>query len=148
MLHPGVILLVEDDPDAVLLMKKAFSAAGISNPLRTVDDGDRLTAYLEGSGPYADRQEHPLPVMVLLDLKLPRKSGFELLEWIRKNPQLARLIIVVFTSSRESKDISKAYALGANSYLVKPTSFHDLVELVKMLKAYWLAHNQFPGAAI
>ncbi len=83
--------------------------------------------------------------MVLLDLKLPRKSGFELLEWVRKSPKLTRLIMVVLTSSRETKDISKAYALGANSYLVKPTSFHDLVDLVKMLKSYWLAHNQFPG---
>lgn len=146
MLHQGVILLVEDDPDAVLLMKKAFTAAAISNPLRTVKDGEELIAYLSGTAPFDNRQAHPAPVMILLDLKLPRKSGFELLEWIRKNAKLSRLVIVVLTSSRESKDISKAYALGANSYLVKPTSFHDLVDVVKMLKNYWLAHNQFPGS--
>ncbi len=145
MQNQGVILLVEDDPDAVLLMRKAFEAASIANPLRVVGDGDDLIAYLSGAAPYDDRQENPQPTMVLLDLKLPRKSGFELLEWVRKSPKLTRLIMVVLTSSRETKDISKAYALGANSYLVKPTSFHDLVDLVKMLKSYWLAHNQFPG---
>jgi len=145
MQNQGVLLLVEDDPDAILLMRKACDAAGISNPLRTVEDGEGLIAYLDGTAPYADREENPLPTMVLLDLKLPRKSGFELLEWIRKNPRLARLIIVILTSSRESKDISRAYALGANSYLVKPTSFHDLVDLVKMLRAYWLGHNQAPA---
>jgi len=145
MLNQGVILLVEDDPDSVLLMKKAFTAAGITNPLRTVKDGEELLAYLGGTAPFENRQANPIPTMILLDLKLPRKSGFELLEWIRKEGKFSRLIIVVLTSSRESKDISKAYALGANSYLVKPTSFHDLVDVVKMLKNYWLTHNQFPG---
>jgi len=128
MLNQGVILLVEDDPDSVLLMKKAFASAGITNPLRMVKDGDELLGYLGGTPPFENRQANPIPTMILLDLKLPRKSGFELLEWIR-----------------ESKDISRAYALGANSYLVKPTSFHDLVDVVKMLKNYWLTHNQFPG---
>jgi len=145
MLNQGVILLVEDDPDSVLLMKKAFASAGITNPLRMVKDGDELLGYLGGTPPFENRQANPIPTMILLDLKLPRKSGFELLEWIRKDGKFSRLIIVVLTSSRESKDISRAYALGANSYLVKPTSFHDLVDVVKMLKNYWLTHNQFPG---
>jgi len=146
MLNQGVILLVEDDPDAVLLMKKAFSSVGITNPLRAVKDGEELISYLSGEEVDGTRATSA-PTMILLDLKLPRKSGFELLEWVRKNAKLSRVIIVVLTSSRENKDIAKAYAMGANSYLVKPTSFHDLVDIVKMLKNYWLTHNQFPGLA-
>ncbi|MDE1170305.1 MAG: response regulator [Verrucomicrobium sp.] len=142
MLNQGTILLVEDDADAALLMKKAFASATVANPLEVVPNGQELMAKLGGKRALpADR-----PIMILLDLKLPGQSGFDLLEWIRKQADVSRLVVVVLTSSRESRDVAKAYALGANSYLVKPTSFHQLVELVKMLKSYWLTHNQFSGA--
>ena len=112
--------------------------------MAVVRDGDQAVAYLEGKGDYADRKQHPLPVVVLLDLKLPRRSGLEVLEWMRAQPDLRRIPVVVLTSSRESVDVNKAYDLGANSYLVKPVTFNDLVELITTLDLYWLILNERP----
>ena len=139
-----VILVVEDDPNDVLLIQRAFAKARILNPVRTVSNGDEAVAYLSGSGPYGDRATYPVPVLVLLDLKLPRRSGLEVLGWIRSQPGLKRLPIVVLTSSKESIDINRAYDLGANSYLVKPVGFDSLLELVKSLEVYWMMLNQNP----
>ena len=104
-------------------------------------------AYLAGEGPFADRQRHPFPVLVLLDLKLPRRSGLEVLEWIRAQTGLKRLPVVVLTSSKEATDVNRAYDLGANSYLVKPVGFDSLLELVKSLEVYWLILNQKPDVS-
>lgn len=139
-----VILVVEDDPNDVLLIQRAFSKARILNPLRTVSNGDEAVAYLSGEGQFADRDIYPFPVLVLLDLKLPRRSGLEVLAWTRSQPGLKRLPIVVLTSSKESSDINRAYDLGANSYLVKPVGFDSLLELVKSLEVYWMMLNQSP----
>jgi CheY-like chemotaxis protein len=139
-----VILLVEDDPNDVLLIRRAFTKARILNQIETVSDGDQAVAYLNGDGPFADRNAHPLPVLVLLDLKLPRRSGLEVLEWVRAQEGLKRLPIVVLTSSKEAVDVNRAYDLGANSYLVKPVGFDTLLELVKSLEVYWLILNQKP----
>ena len=139
-----VILVVEDDPNDVLLIQRAFGKARILNPVRTVSNGDEAVAYLSGEGPYADREAYPFPILVLLDLKLPRRSGLEVLGWIRSHPGLKRLPIVVLTSSKESVDINRAYDLGANSYLVKPVGFDSLLELVKSLEVYWMMLNQNP----
>jgi CheY-like chemotaxis protein len=139
-----VILVVEDDPNDVLLIQRAFGKARILNPVRTVSNGDEAVAYLSGEGPFADREAYPFPVLVLLDLKLPRRSGLEVLGWIRSQPGLKRLPIVVLTSSKESIDINRAYDLGANSYLVKPVGFDSLLELVKSLEVYWMMLNQNP----
>jgi CheY-like chemotaxis protein len=138
------ILLVEDDPNDVLLIRRAFAKADIKNPVHTVEDGDAAVAYLAGEGTYADRDDHPLPGVVLLDLKLPRRSGLEVLEWVRQSPALRRLPIVVLTSSRESADVNRAYDLGANSYLVKPVGFDALTELVRILQGYWVGWNEKP----
>jgi CheY-like chemotaxis protein len=138
------ILLVEDDPNDVLLIRRAFTKARILNQIQTVSDGDQAVAYLNGDGPFADRNAHPLPVLVLLDLKLPRRSGLEVLEWVRAQEGLKRLPIVVLTSSKEAADVNRAYDLGANSYLVKPVGFDTLLELVKSLEVYWLILNQKP----
>lgn len=138
------ILVVEDDPNDVLLIQRAFKKANILNPLKTVGNGDEAVAYLGGEGKYADQEESPSPVLVLLDLKLPRRSGLEVLEWIRAQERLRRLPVVVLTSSRETSDINKAYDLGANSYLVKPVGFDSLLDLVKSLELYWLILNQRP----
>ena len=143
-----VILVVEDDPNDVLLIQRAFGKARILNPVRTVSNGDEAVAYLSGEGPFADREAYPFPVLVLLDLKLPRRSGLEVLGWIRSHPGLKRLPIVVLTSSKESADINRAYDLGANSYLVKPVGFDSLLELVKSLEVYWIMLNQNPEISL
>lgn len=142
MHHRNTILLVEDEPDAVTLLQHAFAQAGIRNPVRPVRDGDEAIAYLAGHGACADRSVHPLPALVLLDLKLPRCSGFEVLEWIRANPSLRGLPVVVLTSSREGRDVLRAYAAGANSYLVKPSSLAELIELSIAFRQYWLRYNE------
>ena len=132
------ILVADDDPDDVLLLRRAFRKANLPVSLRVVTDGEAAIAYLAGDGPYADRDDHPLPALLLLDLKMPRKSGFEVLEWIRSQPGLRRLRIVVLTSSRHSSDIDRAHELGANSYVVKPIVFDDLVAMAQRLGAYWM----------
>ena len=140
----GVILLAEDDPNDVLLIERAFQRTHVANPLQVVRDGEEALAYLSGQGPFADRERHPLPVLMLMDLKMSRKSGLEVLEWVRQQPGLKRLPIVVLTSSNQSPDINRAYELGANSYLVKPAGFDSLLELVKNLDMYWLILNEKP----
>jgi len=138
------ILLVEDSPDDVLLIQRAFRKANLINPISVVDDGEKAIQYLSGAGVYADRASHPLPVLVLLDLKLPRKSGHEVLAWIKQHPSFKRVPVVVLTSSTETIDVNKAYDLGANSYLVKPVGFDDLFAMVKTLQPYWMIMNQKP----
>ena len=133
------ILLVEDDHNDVLLIKRAFQKANIANPIIVVNDGEQAVSYLAGREPYVDRA---VPMLVLLDLKLPRKSGHEVLEWLRQQPNLNRLPVVVLTASSESSDVNRAYDLGANSYLVKPVTFDALVEMVKTLNLYWLILNK------
>ena len=140
----GVILLAEDDPNDVLLIQRAFQRTHVANPLQVVRDGEEALAYLSGQGAFADRERHPLPVLMLMDLKMPRKSGLEVLEWVRQQPGLKRLPITVLTSSNQSPDINRAYELGANSYLVKPAGFDSLLELVKNLDMYWLILNEKP----
>jgi len=138
------ILLVEDDPNDVLLIRRAFRKSDVTNPIQVVGDGEEAIAYLSGRGPYADREHYPLPVLLLLDLKLPRKSGFEVLEWLRQQPGLKRLRVAVLTSSAETPDINRAYDLGANSYLVKPVRFEGLLRMVQTLNLYWLIINEKP----
>ena len=140
----GVILLAEDDPNDVLLVQRAFQRIPVANPLQVVRDGEEALAYLSGQAPYADRERHPLPVLMLMDLKMPRKSGLEVLEWVRQQPGLKRLPIIVLTSSNQSPDINRAYELGANSYLVKPAGFDSLLGLVKNVDMYWLILNEKP----
>src|SRR5687768_12930434 len=107
------ILIAEDNPDEVLLIRRAFRLAKLDYPLQVVSNGDAAIAYLGGEGQYADRSQYPLPTLMLLDLKMPRKSGLEVLEWLRDQPGLRRLRVVVLTASRESADVDQAYELGA-----------------------------------
>jgi len=138
------ILLVEDDSNDVLLIQRAFRKANLANPLQVVRDGEDAIAYLAGQAPYTNREHYPLPVLLLLDLKLPRKSGFEVLAWLRQQPGLKRLPVVVLTSSSRTADINQAYELGANSYLVKPVAFDALLDMVRTLNLYWLILNEKP----
>lgn len=139
-----LILLVEDNESHALLVRRAFAKAQIANPLQVVGDGDKAVEYLAGTGAYADRERYPLPVLMLLDLKLPRRSGLEVLAWLREQPGLCRLPVVVLTSSKESPDINRAYELGVNSYLVKQVSFEGLTEIAKNVGLYWLLVNEAP----
>jgi len=138
------VLLVEDNPDDVLLTRRAFAKVHSPAPLEVVVDGEEAIDYLRGAGTYADRERFPLPLLILLDLKLPRRSGFEVLEWLRGQPGLRRLPVVVLTSSGQSPDVNRAFDLGANSYLVKPVRLDDLVNLIKTLNLYWLLLNEKP----
>jgi len=134
----GLILLAEDREDEVLLIRRAFREANFVNPLRVVPDGEEAIAYLEGKGKYANREEYPIPALLLLDLKIPRKDGFEVLDWIRHHPQLSALRVVVLTASDHISDVNRAYQLGANSFLVKPVDFDDFVEMTQALRCYWM----------
>lgn len=143
----GTVLLVEDDENDRLLIERAFDKGRIANPIKAVTNGEDAVAYLAGTGEFANREQFPLPVLMLLDLKLPRKSGLEVLAWVREQAGLKRLPVVVLTSSRETSDINRAYDLGANSYLVKPVGFENLFELAKSLNLYWLMLNEEPNLA-
>ena len=134
----GAILLTEDDAADVLLLRRAFEKAGVTNPLQVVSDGDQAVAYLAGQDDYADRERHPLPALILLDIKLPRRSGLDVLTWVRQQPSLMGIPVIMLTSSQEPADISRAYDAGANAYHVKPVGFEELLGFVQALKAYWL----------
>ena len=134
----ALFLLVEDTEDDVLLIHRAFLKANILNPLQVVRSGEDAIEYLQGTGRFSNRAEFPLPSLVLLDLKMKGIDGFEVLRWIRQQPALMRLRVVVLTSSNAVSDVNLAYQLGANSFLVKPVDFDRLVEISQALKGYWL----------
>lgn len=130
------ILLVEDEENDGLLFLRALKKSGIANPIHWLKDGLEAMHYLQGEGKYADRQKYPLPGVVILDLKMPRLSGLELLAWIREHKR--RIIpTIVMSSSRLESDIEQAYELGANTYMVKPADFDGLLEMVKLIREYW-----------
>jgi CheY-like chemotaxis protein len=141
---PNVLLHVEDDPNDVLLLQRAFRKANAQLTIQAVTDGDKAVAYLNGTNDYADREKYPLPAIVLLDLKMPRKSGLEVLQWIRGEQKLRRLVVIIFTSSKHDEDVNKAYDIGANSYLVKPVGFDMLVDVAKIIQQYWISLNERP----
>ena len=144
MPEQSVILLVEDRDDDVVLIRKAFERAGLDNPMQVAADGVEAIAYLSGEGKFSNREEFPLPWLVLLDLKMPRVDGFEVLRWIRSQPSLSRMIVLVLTSSEYMKDVENAYKLGANSFLVKPVDFQNAVQMGELIRRYWIGFNRFP----
>lgn len=139
-----VILVAEDDENHVFFIKRAFERASLLNPVHFVSDGEQAIAYLAGEGKYFNRDEFPLPSLLLLDLKMPNKDGFEVLEWIREHPTLSALRVIVLTTSGATTDINRAYKLGANSFLTKPMNFTDLVQLTRWVKGYWLHFSSEP----
>jgi len=145
MSQTQTILLVEDNPVDVLLMQRAFRNEIFANTsLQIVRDGDAAVFYLNGDGEYSDRDRYPLPAIILLDLKLPRRSGHEVLLWLRQQPELKRLPVVMLTSSRQTLDVKRAYDLGVNSYLVKPIGFASLLEMMQSFREYWLNYTELP----
>ena len=135
------ILHVEDDPNDTLLFQHACQKAGIDCNLQNVEDGEQAITYLRGAEQFADRGRYPIPTLVLLDLKMPRVNGFDVLAWMRSDRQLRAMPVVVLSSSNHDADVKRAYDLGANSYLVKPVGFESLVEIAKSLNQYWLSLN-------
>jgi CheY-like chemotaxis protein len=127
------VLHVEDDPNDTLLLEHACRKAGVIFDLQAVSDGDQAIAYLSGLNDFSDRGKHPLPDLILLDLKMPRVSGFDVLNWLQSETSLRGVPVVVLTSSNHDADVKRAYDLGAKSYLVKPVGFEALVELVRTL---------------
>jgi CheY-like chemotaxis protein len=138
------VLQIEDDENDVFFMKHAFRKAGVLNPLLAVCDGQEAVDYLAGAGKFANRHQFPMPGVVLLDLNLPRKSGLEILKWIREQPAFHTLPVVVLSSSNRDADIHRAYSTGANAYLVKPPDPDGLLDLVRLIHDFWLRHNQLP----
>jgi CheY-like chemotaxis protein len=143
-----VILLVDDNPHDVVLIRLAFRRVGIIDTIQLVKDGTEAMRYINGEGVYVDRHQFPIPTLVLLDLKMPQTSGFDVLQWIREQPGLANVIVVVMSGSRNDQDIERAYALGANSYLTKPTRFEEMVKMMETLKDYtaWRKNGRPHGA--
>jgi CheY-like chemotaxis protein len=139
-----VILIVDDRDDDIVLMRKAFDRAGLNNPVQVVRSGAEAIAYLSGEGKFANRAEYALPVLVLLDLKMPGIDGFEVLSWIRSQDGIRGLPVVVLTSSNEFMDVNRAYQLGANSFFVKEFDFQGSVDLSKLLKRYWIQTTRLP----
>src|SRR5260370_30069723 len=131
------VLLVEDDLNDIFLVKRAFKKARIPNPLQVVTDGVEAVRYLQGEGRFADRHSHPLPRLIVMDIKMPRKTGFEVLELIKKDGVLKRIPVIIVSSSDETADINKAYELGANASMVKPTHFRAVETLFQSITHYW-----------
>lgn len=140
----AVILLAEDLANDALLVRRAFDSVGVKNPVHVVRDGEQCLAHIKGLGQYSNRDQYPLPDILLLDLKMPKLDGFEVLAQIRADKAFAALRIIVLTSSEEVRDISKAYELGANSFLVKPIEFDKLTLLMRRLSDFWLQENKAP----
>ena len=132
------VLLVEDDLNDIFLVKRAFKMARIKNPLQIVTDGQEAISYLRGEGKYADREAYPLPKLIVMDIRMPRRSGFEVLEWVKDNRKpLHRIPVVIVSSSDNHSDINHAYELGANAYMVKPVEFHAVEHLFESITHYW-----------
>jgi CheY-like chemotaxis protein len=137
------ILLVDDSDNDLFLMRQAFKKAEFQRPLQTVPNGEDAIAYLSGEGCYSDRTQYPLPVVMLLDLNMPRKNGFEVLTWARAVPELKRMSIIILTASSRSEDVERAFDLGANAFLVKPATLDQLIIMIRRL-GDWLEINHFP----
>ncbi len=138
MLDQVSILLAEDDENDIFLMRRAFERAGIPNGLVVVRNGQEAIDYLSGAGKYADREKHPMPGLLLLDLKMPWMDGFDVLKWLRSQSQFDTLPVVVLTSSKLQADVDRSRQFGVYDYRVKPQGFDDLVRLLDDVRKCWL----------
>jgi CheY-like chemotaxis protein len=141
---PLRILVAEDELGDILLLQRAFDKALVKAPVFFARDGRQVLDYLKGNPPFENPVAYPLPALLLLDLKLPYLDGFEVLRWVRSEPGLHHMIVVVFSSSDMADDINRAYALGANSYIIKPQDPDELIQIIKQLQVCWLSINTFP----
>lgn len=144
MTNSKVILVAEDEENDFFLLNWAFAKQNPQIVLLRVQDGIEAIQYLEGSDGYTDRQQYPFPDLLILDIKMPRKDGLEVLEWVRKHPQLKPLITVILSSSRQDRDVGLAYSLGANSYLTKPNDSVGFKDIAQAINDYWFHWSQRP----
>ena len=144
MKSPRSFLVAEDDENDVFFLQRAFQQAKIENPLLVVRDGQEAIDYLSGDGKFSDRNLYPLPHLIILDLKMPRKTGLDVLRWLQEQPELRCLPVLVLSSSAQRTDIERAYELGANGFVVKPASLEKRVELAKLIGTFWLDFNVGP----
>jgi CheY-like chemotaxis protein len=144
MTNDFAILLAEDDENDVFFFERAAREANITNHLSVVRDGQQAIDYLAGSHQFADRNKYPLPCLIILDLKMPRRTGLEVLEWLRSTAALRLIPVIVFSSSAQPDDIERAYQLGANAFVVKPPSVEKRLEFARLVKGFWLHYNQPP----
>lgn len=142
---PIVILLAEDDPDDQLMVKEALEENRIINNFYIVEDGVELMDYLKNKGKYSNPASAPRPGIILLDLNMPRKDGREALQEIKEDPDLCTIPVIVLATSKVEEDILRTYNIGASSFITKPVSFEDLVEVMKILKKYWFEIVELPG---
>jgi CheY-like chemotaxis protein len=138
------VLLVEDNPDDEALTLRAFRKSNLTNEIVVARDGVEALDYLFGTGTYAGRDVEDLPQLVLLDLKLPKVDGLEVLQRVRESDITKTLPVVILTSSKEQEDLLTSYSLGANSYIRKPVDFNQFIQAVQQLGLYWLVLNQYP----
>jgi CheY-like chemotaxis protein len=143
---PELILLVEDDEDHAFLIRRVFWKGTPIMPLQIVTSGEEAIEYLEGMGRYSNRAEFPLPAVVLLDLRLPGISGFDVLKWIRQQPGIKTMRVVVMTGSELAQDASLACILGADSFITKPMEFASLIRMIQASRSYWLGIDKAPQA--
>ena len=137
------ILLVDDSKNDILMLRNAFGKAEFDVPLQEACNGEQAIAYLSGEGSYSDRNQYPLPSVMLLDLNMPMKDGFDVLGWVRTQPAFKRLSVIVLTASTRPEDVERAFDLGASSYLVKPINIEDLATMIRCLRD-WIQINHFP----
>jgi CheY-like chemotaxis protein len=138
MSDKNIILVAEDDPHDAFLLQRAFYRAQVLQPLRFVTDGQQAIDYLRAAPPFHDRARHPFPMLLLLDLKLPRLSGLDVLTWLSRQPEMNRLPTVVLSASQDPEQIERAYAFGADYCMLKPSGEERLVQAVGHLKRHWL----------
>ncbi|MGD0815611.1 MAG: response regulator [Verrucomicrobiota bacterium] len=138
------VLYAEDEENDALFLQRAFKLAAVEHKLIVVPDGQEAINYCSGAVGYSNRDEYPLPCLLLLDLNMPRRSGLEVLKWVRSEPAISTLPVIVLTSSLHDADVHRAYLQGANAYLVKPTNPGHLVAIAKTIKDFWLTHNRMP----
>jgi len=143
-MNTKIILLVEDNPSDIGLTQRALAKSHIVNEMVVAEDGQEALDYLFGGGKYAGRDLSDLPALILLDLKLPRVEGLEVLRQVRADERTSRLPVVILTTSSEEQDLAKSYDLGANSYIRKPVDFTQFVKAVEHLGLYWLVLNEPP----
>lgn len=140
----SVILIADDSTDDLFLLKRSLQQNAVVNPIQEVRSGRQAIAYLNGEGPFADRAQYPFPGILLLDLHMPDGDGFEVLTWIRNKLTTTGLLIIVLSRLDEIKNINRAYALGAKSFLTKPGDPQELQQLIKAFKDYWILRNKPP----
>jgi len=145
--RPLTILYAEDEENDVFFLKHAFKLAGSPHTLKTVPDGAQALEYLAGEGIFTDRTRHPFPDLILLDINMPKKSGLEVLEWVRSQPRYKSLPALILTSSTHPEDVEKARQLGADDYLLKPSDPLKLVEVVRSVQEHWLSQPAIASEA-